>query len=368
MTFVLLVRTFRSLLLPLKAVLLNVLSVAATFGGVVLFWQQGYGSEVVFDIEGTGAVTFFVPILIFAFLFGLSMDYEVFILARAREEYDRTGSTPTAVVEGLARTGRLVTSAALILFLSFVALASAPNTDIKVMGTALGFGILLDATIVRALLVPALVSLLGPYNWWLPAWLARPLRVEPSRCAPTACRRAGSPAAGAMPGPDRWRRPAIRSEPARRPPPGSGRTRDDPVGPPPTGTTAEVRLPLVVRWPGRPRSGGARRAHLPLPPRARLPGGAGARRRWAGSAVGGPGDPGGHGVRGVPAGAARPVRAGAGVRAGRRPGRRGAGGLSGPAPRAVPADRSFWQADRSTARPSGPGRPSCAATSASSPS
>ena len=179
-TFVLLVRAFRSLLLPLKAVLLNVLSVAATFGAVVLFWQQGYGSEQVFGIEGTGAVTFFLPILIFAFLFGLSMDYEVFILARMREEYEATGSTPTAIVEGLGRTGRLVTSAALILFLSFVALASAPNTDIKVLGTALGFGILLDATVVRALLVPALVSLLGPYNWWLPAWLARLLRVAPS--------------------------------------------------------------------------------------------------------------------------------------------------------------------------------------------
>ena len=179
-TYVLLVRAFRSLLLPLKAVLLNVLSVAATFGGVVLFWQQGYGSEQVFGIEGTGAITFFLPILIFAFLFGLSMDYEVFILARMREEYDSTGNTPQAIVVGLGRTGRLVTSAALILFLSFLALASAPLTDIKVLGTALGFGILLDATVVRALLVPALVSLFGRYNWWLPAGVARVLRVDPS--------------------------------------------------------------------------------------------------------------------------------------------------------------------------------------------
>jgi putative drug exporter of the RND superfamily len=179
-TFLLLVRTFRSLLLPLKAVLLNVLSVAATFGFVVLFWQLGYGSEAVFGIEATGAVTFWLPVLIFAFLFGLSMDYEVFILARMREEFDRTGSTRTAVVEGLGRTGRLVTCAALILFWAFIALASAPGTDIKVMATALGVGILIDATIVRALLVPALVSLLGSWNWWLPAWLARPLLVEPS--------------------------------------------------------------------------------------------------------------------------------------------------------------------------------------------
>jgi RND superfamily putative drug exporter len=179
-TFLLLVRAFRSLLLPLKAVLLNVLSVAATFGFVVLFWQYGFGSEQVFDVAETGAVTFWLPVLIFAFLFGLSMDYEVFILARMREEYDRSGSTRTAVVEGLGRTGRLVTCAALILFMAFIALASAPGTDVKMLATALGVGILIDATIVRALLVPALVSLLGEWNWWLPAWLAKPLRVEPS--------------------------------------------------------------------------------------------------------------------------------------------------------------------------------------------
>jgi len=112
------------------------------------------------------------------------MDYEVFILARMREEYDRTGSTAYAVEQGLGRTGRLVTSAALILFFSFAALASAPGTDIKVMATALGIGILLDATIVRALLVPALVSLFGKYNWWLPAGVARILRVEPSPLKP----------------------------------------------------------------------------------------------------------------------------------------------------------------------------------------
>ena len=99
--------------------------------------------------------------MVFAFLFGLSMDYEVFILTRVREEYDRTGSTDGALVTGLGRTGRLVTSAALILFLAFASLASAPNTDIKVLATGLGAGILLDATVVRALLLPSLVSLLG---------------------------------------------------------------------------------------------------------------------------------------------------------------------------------------------------------------
>ncbi|WP_138734286.1 MMPL family transporter [Modestobacter excelsi] len=179
-TFVLLVRTFRSLLLPIKAVLLNLVSLAAVFGAVTWFWQEGHGSGAVFGIEGTGAITFWLPVIIFAFLFGLSMDYEVFILARMREEYDATGSTRAAVVTGLGRTGRLVTSAALILFFSFAALASSPGTDIKVIGTALGVGILIDATLVRALLVPALVSLLGTWNWWLPAGLARVLRVQPS--------------------------------------------------------------------------------------------------------------------------------------------------------------------------------------------
>ena len=192
-TFILLVRTFRSILLPIKAVLLNIVSVSATFGAVVLFWQEGYGSEQIFGIAATGAVTFWLPVLIFAFLFGLSMDYEVFILARMREEYDKTGDTDVAVVAGLARTGRLVTGAAMILFLAFLALASSPGTDIKVFATALGVGILLDATIVRALLVPALVSLFGRWNWWLPSWAARPLMVEPHAAIPEPRREARVP-------------------------------------------------------------------------------------------------------------------------------------------------------------------------------
>ena len=183
-TFVLLVRTFRSILLPLKAVVLNLVSVSAVFGIATWFWQDGHGSNAVFNIAGTGAMTFWLPVLVFAFLFGLSMDYEVFILARMREEYDRTGSTAYAVEHGLGRTGRLVTSAALILFFAFAALASAPGTDIKVLATSLGVGILLDATVVRALLVPALVSLFGKYNWWLPGWVATVLRVEPSPLKP----------------------------------------------------------------------------------------------------------------------------------------------------------------------------------------
>ena len=183
-TYILLVRTFRSLLLPLKAVLLNLISLAAVFGAIVFFWQQGHGADAIFDISPTGGINFWLPVVIFAFLFGLSMDYEVFIMARMREEYDRTGDTSMAVITGIGRTGRLVTSAALILFFAFSAIALSPGTDVKVLGTALGVGILIDATIVRALLVPAMVSLFGRWNWWLPTWAAHVLFVEPSPLTP----------------------------------------------------------------------------------------------------------------------------------------------------------------------------------------
>jgi RND superfamily putative drug exporter len=172
LTFVLLARAFGSILLPLKAIVLNIVSVAAAWGVMTLVWQHGYGSQALFGIPATGTITQWVPLMMFAFLFGLSMDYEVFILARMREEYDATGSTREAAVQGIARTGRLVTSAALILFLSFVAMATGPATDIKILATGLGAGILLDATVVRALLVPALVTLFGRWNWWMPRILA----------------------------------------------------------------------------------------------------------------------------------------------------------------------------------------------------
>jgi RND superfamily putative drug exporter len=183
LTFLLLARAFRSVLLAVKALLLNLISLAATFGAMTWFWQEGHGSNAVFGIPATGAITFWLPLMVFAFLFGLSMDYEVFILTRMREEYDRTGSTDAAVVEGLGRTGRLVTGAALILFLAFASLASGPDTDLKVFATALGAGILLDATVVRALLLPALVAAVGRWNWWMPRPFARALRV-PSRALP----------------------------------------------------------------------------------------------------------------------------------------------------------------------------------------
>jgi putative drug exporter of the RND superfamily len=179
LTFLLLARAFRSAVLAAKAVLLNLLSLAATFGLLTWFWQEGHGSQAIFGIPATGAITFWVPLMVFAFLFGLSMDYEVFILTRVREEYDRTGSTNQAVVEGLGRTGRLVTCAALILFLAFMSLASAPDTDIKVLATGLGAGIVLDATLVRAFLVPALVAVLGRWNWYMPRPLRRALFLKP---------------------------------------------------------------------------------------------------------------------------------------------------------------------------------------------
>jgi putative drug exporter of the RND superfamily len=191
-TFVLLARAFRSLVLPLKAVVLNVISVGAAWGVLELVWQAGHGSSLIWGISATGSITAWIPLMVFAFLFGLSMDYEVFILARMREEYDATGATDTAVVRGIARTGRLVTSAALILFLAFVSLASGPETEIKVLATGLAAGILLDATVIRALLVPAVVSLFGRWNWWLPSMPARLLRVQPSPLPHLAAEMEGS--------------------------------------------------------------------------------------------------------------------------------------------------------------------------------
>jgi RND superfamily putative drug exporter len=180
LTFLLLARAFRSLLLPLKAIVLNILSIGAAWGIMELVWQQGHGSDEIWGIAATGSISSWIPFIVFAFLYGLSMDYEVFILARVREEYDITKDTNEAVIFGLGRTGRLVTSAALILFLAFAALASGPETDVKVLATGLAAGILLDATVVRAMLVPALVSFFGRWNWWLPPGIARVLRVRPS--------------------------------------------------------------------------------------------------------------------------------------------------------------------------------------------
>jgi putative drug exporter of the RND superfamily len=178
-TLLLLTRALRSIVLAVKAVLLNLVSVAAAYGIVVFVWQQGHGSNL-WGVPATGSITIWVPVAVFAFLFGLSMDYEVFILTRMREAYDETGSTTSAIITGIGRTGRLVTSAALILFLAFVSLASGPEVNIKILATGLGAGILVDAVVIRSILVPAFVALLGGWNWYLPQWLARVLRVEAS--------------------------------------------------------------------------------------------------------------------------------------------------------------------------------------------
>jgi RND superfamily putative drug exporter len=172
LTFLLLARTFRSAVLAAKAVLVNVTSLGASFGFLVLFWQHGFGSNLIYGVPATGSIRNWVPIVSFAFLFGISMDYEVFILARMREEYDRTGSTREAVVGALARTGRLVTCAAVILAISFASLSSAPDVVVEMIATGLGVGIFVDAVVVRTLLVPALVAIMGRWNWWLPG--ARP--------------------------------------------------------------------------------------------------------------------------------------------------------------------------------------------------
>ncbi len=182
-TFLLLARAFRSVVLPLKAVLMNILSLGASYGFLVLFWQQGHGSSLIFGTEATSSVKDWIPIVVFAFLFGLSMDYEVFVLSRMREEYDRTGSTNEAIVHGMAKTGRLITCGALILAFSFVSIASGANLIVRMIATPLAFGILLDAIVVRSLVVPALVALMGRWNWWMPDGLSRLLRIRPAPAA-----------------------------------------------------------------------------------------------------------------------------------------------------------------------------------------
>jgi RND superfamily putative drug exporter len=182
-TFLLLTRAFRSVLLAAKAVVFNLISLAAAYGVLVWVWQDGHGSSALWGIPATGAITMWVPLMVFAFLFGLSMDYEVFILSRVREAYDRSGDPRHAITEGLGRTGRLVTSAAAILMLSFLSMSTGPQTDLKILATGLGAGILIDAVVIRCLLVPAMVALFGRANWWLPGWLARLLRVPHVRPA-----------------------------------------------------------------------------------------------------------------------------------------------------------------------------------------
>jgi RND superfamily putative drug exporter len=189
LTLILLARAFRSVVLAIKAALLNLLSLAAAFGVVVFVFQEGHGSSL-WNIDASGSITVWIPVMIFAFLYGLSMDYEVFMLTRMREAYDETGSTDRAIELGLARTGKLVTSGALILMFAFLVLSTTPGYEIKQLAIGLAAGIILDATVIRALLVPALMRLLGDANWWMPSWTRVALRIpergQPARPAPEA--------------------------------------------------------------------------------------------------------------------------------------------------------------------------------------
>jgi putative drug exporter of the RND superfamily len=191
LTFVLLMRAFRSILLPLKAVILNLVSLGAAYGIIVFIFQWGHGSDAIWGVPATGAIISWIPLMIFAFLYGLSMDYEVFMLTRMREEYDESHDTATAVELGLARTGKLVTSAALVLMFAFFVLSSSPGVDIKQFGIGLAAGIIFDATVIRTLLVPSLVRLFGRWNWWLPHPVARILRVPAAPLHPAGAAAGG---------------------------------------------------------------------------------------------------------------------------------------------------------------------------------
>jgi RND superfamily putative drug exporter len=178
LTYLLLARAFRSLILPLKAVILNLVSLGAAYGIVVFIFQWGHGAQAIWNVPATNSIIPWIPLMIFAFLYGLSMDYEVFMLTRMREAYDESGSTKQAIAHGLSRTGKLVTSAALVLCLAFFVLSTSPGTDIKQFGIGLSAGILFDATVIRALLVPSIMQLLGRWNWVFPAPVARLLLVR----------------------------------------------------------------------------------------------------------------------------------------------------------------------------------------------
>ena len=187
-TYVVLMRAFRSLLLPLKAVILNLLSVGATYGLLVVAFRWGAGGLI--GLPQADQIEAWIPIFLFAMLFGLSMDYEVFLLSRMRELYDETGDTERAVALGLMRTGRIVTAAAAIMVAAFSGFMLGSLIGLVQFGFGLAVAILIDATIIRVLLVPALMKLMGDWNWYLPNWIARVLRVPESDSRPRGTPRA----------------------------------------------------------------------------------------------------------------------------------------------------------------------------------
>ena len=172
MSFLLLMIVFRSILVPLKAAVMNLLSIAAAYGVLVAVFQWGWGAELI-GLHSTMPINPFLPLIMFAILFGLSMDYEVFLLSRVREEYVATGDNHEAVVRGLSSTARVITSAALIMMSVFGAFVLGGDPNGKLFGVGLSVAVFLDATLVRMILVPATMSLLGRANWWLPGWLDR---------------------------------------------------------------------------------------------------------------------------------------------------------------------------------------------------
>jgi RND superfamily putative drug exporter len=184
LTYVLLMRAFRSVLLPLKAVLLNLLSVAASYGMLVVFFKWGVGNSLI-GVYQFSQVEGWIPIFLFAMLFGLSMDYEVFLVTRMRETWDQEHDNVRAVSYGLERTGRIITAAAVIMVAAFSGFVAGSIVGLQEFGLGLAVAILVDATIVRALLVPSLMAVLGRWNWWLPAPLARIVRVPASPLAPS---------------------------------------------------------------------------------------------------------------------------------------------------------------------------------------
>lgn len=170
--FLILVLTFRSLLLPLKAIILNLFSVAATYGLLVLVFALGYGNEI-FDVEASGYIVHFVPMLLLALLFGLSTDYEVFLVSRIKEEYDDSGKHEDSIAEGMEKTGPLITGAAVLMVAVFTGFAFSGVPPIQMLGFGMAVAIALDSTIIRMLLVPVAMKLLGKYNWWFPGRKAK---------------------------------------------------------------------------------------------------------------------------------------------------------------------------------------------------
>jgi RND superfamily putative drug exporter len=171
-SFVLLMAVFRSVLVPLKAVVVNLLSIVAAYGAMVAVFQWGWGASLL-GLDGTAPIEAWVPMMLFAVVFGLSMDYEVFLLSRIKEEYDAGRGNARAVADGLARTARVITAAAAVMVCVFASFVLLGERSLKLFGFGLAAAVLIDATVVRLVLVPALMELLGDRNWWLPRGLAR---------------------------------------------------------------------------------------------------------------------------------------------------------------------------------------------------